>query len=314
MVPNPLFEILGLKVHLYGIFIALGILGCLAVFYVYTGKKKMSSKVQDFIFFVAIFGIAMGFVAAKFFQAVYNYFGNPSAGFNFATAGITVMGGLLGGAIMFLALYFGVGALVFRGENKNLHIKEFGKLVRVAPICIAFAHAFGRLGCLMAGCCHGAYLGTNYVFGGIWMRGGSGWGYYVPVQLYEALILFAMFGLFTFLYFKKDCNIILSLYLIIYGVWRFGIEFARKDFRGGVVDAALSPSQWTSIIFVVIGIGLLLFMYFRKIPFFLPKEELVASQEGEGVEVAVVEESGAIGDNAVEKSSDSESVEDKKEE
>jgi len=282
MFPNPILVLMRdsggnptLSVNLYGICIAVGILCCFWVLYYYTKKRGMPSKVQDFIFFVAIAGIAFGFLAAKFYQAVYNWI--DTGYFDFYNAGITVMGGLIGGAAAFLAAYFGVGHFYFKGKEAGWHIKHFNTLFCVAPICIVVAHAFGRLGCLSAGCCHGAYLGKEYVFGGIWMKGTTdGWGFYVPTQLYEALFLFALFGVLTYLYFKK-CNFIMSIYLIAYAVWRMFIEFFRTDARGAVV-LGLAPSQWQSVVFLLLGVGLLIFYYFRKIPFWV-KEDVVEVKE-----------------------------------
>lgn len=271
------FSIFGhnVSIYLYGLFIAVGILACLVVFFVYTKHRGMSEKMQDFSFVVAIIAIALGFLAAKFYQAVYDYIENPSQGFDFYNAGITAMGGFIGGAAAFIAAYFGLGALVFKGKEKGLHIKEFNTILNVAPICIVIAHAFGRLGCLMAGCCHGSYLGAEYVFGGIYMRCDGVWGYYVPTQLYEALFLFALFAVLTVLYYKKNCNITAHIYLIAYGVWRIIIEIFRTDYRGAFI-LGLAPSQWQSIIFIMGGAGLVLFYALKKIPFFFPKNTFAA--------------------------------------
>ncbi len=278
MVPNPIIQFTpDFGIHLYGLFIGLGIVLCLVLFFVYTKRKNMDPAVQDFVFYVAIGAIAVGFLFAKIYQALYNYIENPSAGFDFYHAGITVMGGIIGGAAAFLALYFGVGYFVFKKRN-GIHVKEFNKVFLTAPICITLAHAFGRVGCLMGGCCHGAYLGKDYVVGGIWMTGGQGWGYYVPTQLYEALFLFALTAVLSVLYFKGS-NLIMPIYLIAYGVWRFFIEFLRADERGAMVFK-LAPSQWQSFIFVGIGIAIILFYYFMKIPFVLrdkPKEQVEQS-------------------------------------
>lgn len=279
MFPNPLFEVFGQGVYLYGIFIAIGIIACLGVFYYYTAKKGMPTKVQDFIFFVAIAAIAFGFLIAKFYQAVYDWIDSGLTSFDFYGAGITAMGGFIGGAAVFLSVYFIAGQFIFKGKEKGLHIKEFNKVLLVAPICITIAHAFGRLGCMCAGCCHGAYLGQNYVFGGIWMRAvDTGvWGYYVPTQLYEALFLFALFAVLSVLYFKR-CNVTMSIYLIAYGVWRMFIEIFRTDARGGVL-LGLTPSQWQSIVFIAGGIALLLIYYFKKIPFVLPEKTVKENEE-----------------------------------
>lgn len=270
MLPNPLFELIGQGVHAYGICIAVGILACLVVFYLYTKKKGMPEEVQDFVFFVAIGAIAVGMLFAKLFQAVYNWI--DTGVFNFYNSGMTVMGGLIGGAAAFLAIYFGVGHFYFKGKKKGLHIKEFNKVFLTAPICITIAHAFGRIGCLMAGCCHGEYLGKNFVLGGIYMQGTTdGWGYYVPTQLYEALFLFGLFALLSVLYFKR-VNFIMAIYLVAYAIWRIFIEFFRADMRGELIPGTLSPSQWQSILFILGGVLLVLFYVWRKIPLILPKE------------------------------------------
>ncbi len=269
------FDLFGKEtsIYLYGIFIAVGILACLIVYFLYTKKRGMAQKVQDFGFVCAIVAIALGFLIAKLYQAFYNYLENPDKGFNFYNAGITAMGGFIGGAATFIAVYFGIGSLIFKGKDKGLHVKQFGILLNVASLCIIIAHAFGRIGCLMAGCCHGAYLGAEYVVGGIYMKAGGRWGYYVPTQLYEALFLFVLFAVLSILYFKR-CNILMHIYLIAYGVWRIIIEIFRTDARGAMI-LGLAPSQWQSIIFIVGGVALLLFYYFKKIPFFNKKEDKV---------------------------------------
>jgi phosphatidylglycerol:prolipoprotein diacylglycerol transferase len=277
MHPQPLFELFGKGVYLYGIFIGVGLLACIWVLYYYTKKKGVPTAVQDFVFVSAIVGIALGFLAAKLFQAFYDYL--ASGEFNFYNAGITVMGGLVGGAIAFVVTYFVGGMLVFKGKNKGLHIKHFNDIVLIAPICICIAHGFGRLGCLMGGCCHGTYLGPDYTPGGIFMRGTikvgeisiKKWGYYIPTQLYEALFLFALFAVLTLLYFKGS-NILMQIYLIAYGIWRIFIEFFRADYRGGSAEAFFAPSQWMSIAFIGGGIALLVLYKLLKFPYRLKKK------------------------------------------
>jgi phosphatidylglycerol:prolipoprotein diacylglycerol transferase len=80
----------------------------------------------------------------------------------------------------------------------------------------------------------------------------------VPVQLYEALFLFILFGVLTFLYMKKDFKLTLPLYLVFYGIFRFVIEYFRGDERGKLFGSdIISPSQFWSILMVVIGVALL---------------------------------------------------------
>ncbi|MBP5467003.1 MAG: prolipoprotein diacylglyceryl transferase [Clostridia bacterium] len=261
MLPNPIlsFSLFGkeMNIYMYGVCIAVGILVCLLVFYLYTKKKNMPVKVQDFIFIVAIIAIALGFLFAKLFQAVYDFI--ETGKFDFYDSGITAMGGFVG------------GKFVFKGKDAGLHIKEFNKILLCAPCCIVIAHAFGRIGCLCAGCCHGRFISSEAGHGGIYMNPHDGAaGYYVPTQLYESLFLFALFAVLSYLYFNRY-NITMQVYLIAYGVWRIIIEFFRADARGAVV-LGLYPSQWQSIIFIAGGVAMLLIYIFKKIPLRFPKE------------------------------------------
>ena len=44
MLPNPIFELFGRGVYMYGICIAVGLLCCIGVFFLYTSKKGLSEK------------------------------------------------------------------------------------------------------------------------------------------------------------------------------------------------------------------------------------------------------------------------------
>lgn len=292
MHPQPLFSftLFGkeLPVYLYGLMIAIGIIVCIAIFYLYTKKKEMPEKVQDFAFFVTIISIALGFLFAKLYQAIYDLIN--SGKWNFYSAGITAMGGFIGGAATFVAAYFIGGKFYFKGKDKDLHKKEFEKIFLVAPICITIAHAFGRIGCLTAGCCHGKFLSVDYVFGGIYMLGTiynevtntyySKWGYYVPTQLYESLFLFALFAVLSIMYFKRAYRLTMPMYLISYGAWRMVIEFFREDYRGAKL-LGLAPSQWQSIVFILGGIAIIVYYLIKKIPLLRPKAETLPETERE---------------------------------
>ena len=259
------------SVNLYGVSISIGILACLIVFYFYTKRNGMPTEVQDFSFVVAFVAIVLGFLAAYLFQAVYGWIENGV----FKFGGITAMGGFIGGAVAFVLAYFLGGKLYFKGKRAKIDYKKhFNTILLVAPCCITLAHAFGRIGCLMSGCCYGKYLGSSPVFGGVYMYPESSVpvaGYYVPVQLYESLFLFALFGVLTLLYFKRS-NITMQIYLIAYAVWRFVIEFFRADaVRGQFLGIYFS--QWQSFVFILIAVVMFIFYIKKKIPFKLPPLE-----------------------------------------
>ena len=254
--------------HMYGLMIAVGILACFGVLFQFGRKRKIHDSFTDFVFYNAIVAIALGFGSAALFQATYNYIENPSAGFNF-DGGITFIGGLIGGVASFL-----LGYLIFRKRLKGRLVD----ILPIAPCCIIIAHAFGRVGCFFAGCCYGkptdSFLGVQF----------PGMSQKVhPTQLYEAIFLFALFALLYLLYWKKRFKHTMSLYLILYGIFRFCIEYLRGDHRGELFGA-ISPSQFWSILMVVMGVGLyflLDWLFKRRFVELAVIQELEATEETE---------------------------------
>lgn len=236
MLPDALFW----NVHMYGIMIALGILACFLVLYLYSKRLGVETKLVDFAFYDGVFSIIVGFGAAALVQATLNYIKNPAAGFRIGS-GITVVPGLIGGAGFFLIVYF------LLRKRMNLHLL---RILPVVPCCITVAHAFGRIGCFFAGCCYGretdSALGVHFKYVS---------GNRLPTQLFEAAFLFLLFAVLTLLVLKWKCPYTLSVYLVAYGIFRFIIEFFRGDDRGQIFGGALSPSQVGSIVYLLLGIG-----------------------------------------------------------
>ncbi len=253
MLPQKIFGLF----YMYGLMIAVGILCCFFLLFIFGKKKKVEDRFVDFIFYNGIVAIILGFGSAALFQATYNYIENPEKGFHF-NGGITFIGGLIGGVVSFLVGYF-----IFRKKFKTRLVD----VVSFLPCCILVAHAFGRLGCFFAGCCYGSptdsFLGVTFAPGSAPAKRYPGIdGRSIPLhptQLYESIFLFALFAVCMLLYWKKDFKHNLSLYLICYGVFRFCLEFLRNDHRGELLGG-ITPSQFWSICMVVIGIGLIFLM------------------------------------------------------
>lgn len=249
MYPN---EIL-FGLDLYSVLICIGIFVCILMFGWLADKIFLSAKLQKFCFVCALFAIPLGYGSGVLFQAFYNI--RSVGGFVISkNTGATFYGGLIGGAAVFLLIYFIAGHFVF---SDGYHVRNFFGVANCATCSILVAHAFGRLGCLMAGCCHGKATDAWY---GIWMNGGK----YVPIQLFEAIFLFCMLAVaITLVIQKKTCN--LPLYMMGYGAWRFFIEYFRGDYRGSTFVSFLTPSQLTAVILIIGGVGLLLFeRYYEK--------------------------------------------------
>jgi phosphatidylglycerol:prolipoprotein diacylglycerol transferase len=119
-------------------------------------------------------------------------------------------------------------------------------MIHIAPCCIIIAHAFGRVGCAFAGCCYGKEITS-----GIAMYNHGAWR--IPTQLYEAFFLFVLYAVLFYLVKRKNFKYTMPIYLFVYGIFRFIIEFFRADERGTLVGA-ISPSQFWSIAMVVLSV------------------------------------------------------------
>ncbi len=243
MLPNVEFW----GIDLYMVMICVGVFAAIIIFRILCDRKKLPGKQFNFFLIVVVCSVMLGFFSATLFQSFYNFLDSGV----WEWKGMTFLGGLLGGLCFFFLLYFSIGHFVFRDRS---HIARFMDFVCCCVPCVVIAHAFGRIGCLLDGCCYGIRseaLGLPMLVHGVWEKR-------LPTQLFESLFLFALFGVLVWLLLKKDCKIIPQIYLIAYGVWRFAIEFARDDPRGTLGIPFLTPSQIISILFVLAGIALLI--------------------------------------------------------
>ncbi len=262
MVDGALFHIGSLSVYPYGICMALGLVCCFAFLLFTMTKRNFNEEAIDKILFLGVFAAGFGIFMAMVFQAMYDFIADPSKGFDLSGS-MTFQGGLIGGVVGFVAVWnLYVFVIAPRAKSKLLSNNMNASLsdaLPFIPIGITIAHAFGRLGCTFAGCCHGAKTDAWY---GIWMYTNEfGHAKVVPTQLFECIFLVFLAAIMIVLYFKFKFNYNFGLYAIAYGIWRFVIEFFRDDYRGTFVGG-LTPSQFWSIIMVVVGIGYFFLQYF----------------------------------------------------
>ena len=236
-------------IDMYVIMLTVAAVSAIAIFRILADKRRVTAKLQNLCLFAAVAAITLGYYSAVLFQALYNIPKNNGFVIN-ASTGATFYGGLIGGAVVFLAIYFIAGRIMF-GKG-GAHTKELFTVLDIAAACVVIAHGFGRLGCLFAGCCHGAETEAWY---GIYMS--SIGKTVVPTQLFEALFLFALFALFLYRVLKGK-TYDLALYMALYGIWRFFLEYARDDYRGTTLVSFVTPSQLTAIIMVLGAVALFL--------------------------------------------------------
>ena len=237
-------------IDLYVICIALAAVAAILSFSKLADVVKIRGKVQNMSVYTAIAAIVLGYGSAVLFQGFYNMLDKGSFSLNSST-GATFYGGLIGGVISFIAIYFIWGKLSF---DDDTYQKQFSLVANVAPASITIAHSIGRIGCLMAGCCHGAKTEAWY---GITMQN---LGYkVVPTQLFEAIFLALLFTLFVWR-IKNGKGYNLPIYMISYALWRFLAEYLRNDYRGETVVSFLTPSQFIAVLMALGGVALFVIM------------------------------------------------------
>lgn len=117
----------------------------------------------------------------------------------------------------------------------------------LAP-AIAQFHGFARIGCFMAGCCYGVEHENGITFKNSIVTSANGVPR-VPVQLFEAGFEFLLAAALWYFLLKvpRLKGKLLILYLMIYSIGRFILEFWRgDDYRGFIFG--LSTSQFIGIL------------------------------------------------------------------
>lgn len=237
---------------MYGLCILFGIAAAYFVSYKIIKDKQ---KFLDFVL-VSVVTFSFGFVGAKILYIIVSF--KPSEYFPFIKNMLFSKGnpGLHDGFVFYGGILFGFGGYFLGCKIAKCGYKDF---INILALVSPLAHAFGRIGCFCAGCCYG--IRYDGIFSVVYKNPLSdvqvGVGIF-PVQLFESILLFALF--FVLLVLHKKGKSVLPFYLIFYSLIRFFVEFLRADSARGQIGI-LSTSQFISLIIFSCGI---LFVAFEK--------------------------------------------------
>lgn len=234
-----LFEIFGIQIKSYGLMIAIGIIVAAAIF-INKGKKKGYDEDSLLnLVILAVIGGALGGKGLFILTEIKDIIKEPSILLNFGY-GFVIYGAIGGGAL----------AMYLYSRKKSWNIVE---MLDMTVPGLAIAQGFGRVGCFLAGCCYG--VETKLPIGVTFPKGSlAPTGIHVhPTQIYSSIFDFLL-GFMLLYYSKKEKQKgkIVGLYLIVYSIGRFLVEFLRDDPRGNI--GILSTSQFIAIFTLVIGI------------------------------------------------------------
>lgn len=212
---------------------------------------------ENSIFYLLIFGFLGGkilYIATFWDDFGFDFLSRLKAALSIDNlkAGFVFYGGFTGA----------VGALFFYCRLKKFPFLKTADLFSPAA---ALAHSIGRVGCFMAGCCHGgptnSFLGVTFSHPycqtaphlmGIKIH---------PTQLYESFGELVIFLILSRLYKKNFFNFnggIFALYLCLYSLLRFVNEFFRADSRGAFFFG-FSQAQFISFFAFLIACSFLIY-------------------------------------------------------
>lgn len=228
-----LFTIFGITVYSYGLLVAIGFFAGMTYITKYSNNIPVKKdQMYDFLFYLIVISI----VGARLLYVLVNidsFIQHPLDVIKVWQGGLVFYGGFIA-AVLYALIYC---------KYKKISIK---RLADVFAPALALGHSFGRIGCLLSGCCYGR---ETHCLVSINNR--------YPTQIFEAIGNLIIFFILHKLYKKshKDGHVFL-LYLIFYSVLRFSIEFFRGDDRGSFF-LGLSPAQNISIVILLVAVVLL---------------------------------------------------------
>ena len=279
------FHIGDFAVHWYGIFIGIGFL---VSFGLLMKLKKYASLTTDQVYNISMIALFAGVIGARLFYVVqfWDQFSGRGlfAILNVHEGGLVFYGGFILAftAECIYAKWPTVRRLLGLKEKKPAGGDKDGPrrnisllaLLDVLGPAMALAHAFGRISCFMQGCCfgkpapNGFPLAVQFPQGSpaayrypSLLTGGSEPVY--PVQLFESagnLLICAV--LLLLLRKRKYAGTVGGVYLILYGVMRFLIEFMRGDHTDSILN--LTPSQFIAVALAIPG-GVIVYLVARKL-------------------------------------------------
>ncbi len=257
----PYIDFFGRHIPTYGICALIGIAVSAVLIWFMTKNRKDYNKIN--IVNIPIFAAVGAFIGAHIMYALtrlevlgyiishsdefFSSFGNAFAMLSEWFGGMVFYGGLLGALL--------AGMIYCKAASV-----DFSFYADIYAPAIPLFHAFGRIGCFLAGCCYGIESEWGIVYHNDILPEENGVTR-IPIQLIESGLNLLLAVVLVLLSRKKLKNgTLLSSYFVIYAVIRFTDEFFRGDLIRGQL-LGLSTSQWISIFIFALGTVMLLKRY-----------------------------------------------------
>ncbi|MDD5331550.1 MAG: prolipoprotein diacylglyceryl transferase [Candidatus Nanoarchaeia archaeon] len=239
---NPtLLTVFGLEIRYYGLIYVISLILAYFILKKLSREKELNLNVEDFLFY----GIIGAIIGARIFYVLFynlNYFIlNPEEIIMLWKGGLSFHGGLAGAIV--------AGLIYSRIKKIN-----FWKLADISVIPLALGLCLGRIGNFINGELYGRVTNVSWA-----VKFPNAEGYRHPSQIYESLKnLFIFIVLFSTRKNKHKDGFNFGLFLFLYSVLRFILEFYREpDVQIGLIGG-LTLGQLLNIPLFLISIYLLI--------------------------------------------------------
>ena len=238
-----------LPVRWYGVMMACAFLAGL---WTATRRARLANVHGDVIADVTMWLLAGSIIGARFVY-VTTYWKQEFAGGPFSEVFMIQHGGLV---------YYGglIGAMISAFGYLYWKKLPVWKIADILAPSIALGSVFGRIGCLLNGCCYGRACDLPWAIHFPADHETHGAGVH-PTEIYDALLNLILYVFLAWLFRRKKFDgQIFATYLIIYAVFRSIAEYFRGDYPADHVHAGLTSAQLVSVPIFVTGIILALIL------------------------------------------------------
>jgi phosphatidylglycerol---prolipoprotein diacylglyceryl transferase len=252
-----LFRIGNFPINTYGVFLALAFLCAILITVKLAARDALPrEKIYDLCLWMLLSSLVGSKILMLFTEPEYRDHPWQLLSLDFLRSGGVFYGGLVGAIL--------TGYFLMRRYKL-----PWWKTADACAPGIAIGNFFGRQGCFAAGCCWGKPTslpwGVKFTELGHEITGVPNDVYVHPTQLYES---FAMLIVFFFLLWlhkhRRFSGQVILLYVLVYSVVRFFIEFLRDDPRGDLFGlTTLTGLSTSQLISLIVGIGALVILIVR---------------------------------------------------
>ncbi len=245
-----------LTIYWYGVLVAAGFLAGLWT----AGRRApLAGVVGDKIADLGPWLIVGAVLGARTLYVV-SYWNEQFAGgtlwdiFNIRRGGLVYYGGLVGAAL----------ACILYARWKKLPLWRLADIL--AP-SVALGYVFGRIGCLMNGCCYGRACALPWAIrfpeGHETHPVGLAATPVHPTQIYDSLLNLALYAGLALLFRRRRFDgQVFAAYLMGYALTRSFVEMFRGDYTDAHLHAGLTPAHLIGI--AIFTAGVVLFLVLRQ--------------------------------------------------